>query len=263
MLVLHLARLSYFFFHVNTNHMKHAIHAIYKSSAELFMPIRRESAFIQQGILTPDEFVVAGNHLTQSCPTWKWGTCLDKFLVSHLPKDKQFVTTKNVPCLQRASMTEFPAADLDDYQIIQQNDSHDDNSIPDLVDLQGMDDDDILCSLRTYDIMITYDKFYGVPRCWLFGYDSEKQPLPPKFILEDMSSDHAKKTITIDPFPFSGILCASIHPCRHAGVLHRLVTMAKTHGHAIKVDDALIVFLKFLSSVCPSIQYDFTTASGF
>ena len=33
---------------------------------------------------------------------------------------------------------------------------------------------------RTYDLMITYDKYYQVPRFWLVGYDEARQPLKPK-----------------------------------------------------------------------------------
>ena len=33
---------------------------------------------------------------------------------------------------------------------------------------------------RTYDLMISYDKYYQVPRFWLVGYDESRQPLKPK-----------------------------------------------------------------------------------
>lgn len=33
-----------------------------------------------------------------------------------------------------------------------------------------------LLQVRTYDVMITYDKYYQTPRIWLIGYD-EVQPL--------------------------------------------------------------------------------------
>lgn len=32
---------------------------------------------------------------------------------------------------------------------------------------------------RTYDLMITYDKYYQVPRFWLVGYDENRLPLKP------------------------------------------------------------------------------------
>ena len=33
---------------------------------------------------------------------------------------------------------------------------------------------------RTYDLLITYDKYYQVPRFWLVGYNEARQPLLPK-----------------------------------------------------------------------------------
>ena len=39
--------------------------------------------------------------------------------------------------------------------------------------------DDILHT-RTYDLMISYDKYYQVPRFWLRGYDEHRQPLQAK-----------------------------------------------------------------------------------
>ena len=32
---------------------------------------------------------------------------------------------------------------------------------------------------RTYDIMITYDKYHAVPMIWLQGYDEDRRPLRP------------------------------------------------------------------------------------
>ena len=32
---------------------------------------------------------------------------------------------------------------------------------------------------RTYDIMITYDKYHAVPMVWLQGYDEDRRPLRP------------------------------------------------------------------------------------
>ncbi len=36
---------------------------------------------------------------------------------------------------------------------------------------------------RTYDLLISYDKYYQVPRFWLVGYDEQRQPLTPKQVL--------------------------------------------------------------------------------
>jgi hypothetical protein len=82
---------------------------------------------------------------------------------------------------------------------------------------------DNLVQVRTYDCMITYDKYYQTPRMWLLGYDEQKRPLPPSSALEDVSSDHALKTVTVEPFPHSSISIASVHPCKHSSVMKKVI----------------------------------------
>lgn len=38
-----------------------------------------------------------------------------------------------------------------------------------------------LLQVRTYDVMITYDKYYQTPRIWLLGYDEASPAIPPHF----------------------------------------------------------------------------------
>lgn len=40
--------------------------------------------------------------------------------------------------------------------------------------------EDHIVHIRTYDLLISYDKYYSVPKFWLVGYDESKQPLPTK-----------------------------------------------------------------------------------
>uniref|UniRef100_A0A6I8PA56 Ubiquitin-like-conjugating enzyme ATG3 n=1 Tax=Ornithorhynchus anatinus TaxID=9258 RepID=A0A6I8PA56_ORNAN len=80
--------------------------------------------------------------------------------------------------------------------------------------------EDAILQTRTYDLYITYDKYYQMPRLWLFGYDEQRQPLTVEHMYEDISQDHVKKTVTIEnhthlpPPP----LC-SVHPCRSVSLL--------------------------------------------
>merc|ERR1712048_1477511 len=39
---------------------------------------------------------------------------------------------------------------------------------------------------RTYDLSITYDKYYQTPRLWLFGYDENGEPLKHDQVYEDI-----------------------------------------------------------------------------
>eukprot|EP00486_Rosalina_sp_Unknown_P013761 CAMPEP_0201591896 /NCGR_PEP_ID=MMETSP0190_2-20130828/189933_1 /ASSEMBLY_ACC=CAM_ASM_000263 /TAXON_ID=37353 /ORGANISM="Rosalina sp." /LENGTH=306 /DNA_ID=CAMNT_0048050413 /DNA_START=371 /DNA_END=1292 /DNA_ORIENTATION=+ len=50
--------------------------------------------------------------------------------------------------------------------------------------------DNEILKTRTYDVSITYDKYYRVPRVWLRGYDENGNPLTSTEIFEDISADH-------------------------------------------------------------------------
>ena len=120
------------------------------------------------------------------------------------------------------------------------------------------EDANSIVKCRTYDVSISYDKYYRVPRVWLRGYDENGTPLSSTQIFEDISADHAHKTVTVEPHVHTGVVCASIHPCRHSEVMKRFMTKFEESGKRITVDDYLFLFLKFMSAVIPTIQYDFT-----
>jgi hypothetical protein len=72
------------------------------TAADYMTPVLAESHFIEKGVLTPEEFVLAGDMLALRCPTWKWQGGDPAKSRAILPKDKQFLITRNVPCQQRA-----------------------------------------------------------------------------------------------------------------------------------------------------------------
>lgn len=133
-----------------------------------------------------------------------------------------------------------------------------------------------ILSTRTYDLYITYDKYYQTPRMWLAGYDEHGSPLPPSRIFEDISREHAHKTVTIENHPHLETAMASIHPCRHAHVMKRIIQYTESHSKSanderspqeaenipsepqVRVDQYLVIFLKFMSIVLPTIDYDNT-----
>ena len=284
-------------------------------AAEYMTPVLTESQFVEKGVLTPEEFVKAGDMLVLRCPTWQWQAGDPANLRPFLPPDKQFLFTRNVPCQRRASSLMsgaddemIVAGDNGEDEWVSAHASHkpsgaagtaDDDDVPDLGDdMAGMslgtasaaagsssaadaaedgleelglepDDPSALPSSaadnivrsRTYDVTISYDKYYQCARIWLYGYSEERQPLTSEQVLEDISGDHALKTVTLEAHPHmthGAGLHASIHPCKHASIMHKLCSEMVASGREVRPDQYLFLFLKFISCVIPTIEYDHT-----
>lgn len=274
--------------------LRHAIHSTFKGAVESVMPVSTTSQFEDKRLLTPEEFVKAGDYLVTTVGSWSWSGGEEKKRVNYLPADKQFLVTRGVPCRCRAStlfdgpdemdadgdgqwicagkanrsaaeadtITDIsdkpadatPAVDLDKLDI---NDAEDEDEYQP----QGSGAADV--ENRTYDLYITYSKYYQVPQFWLVGFSANNLPLKTKAMLEDMSAEHADKTVTVDPFPhMSSLKTASIHPCKHANVMKVLGDQQLENGKPFPVEHYLILFLKFIASVVPTIEYDYSMASG-
>ncbi|GBL48899.1 E2-like enzyme [Candidozyma auris] len=152
-------------------------------------------------------------------------------------------------------------------------------------------------TLRKYDLYISYSTSYRVPKMYLVGFNANGIPLLPKQMYEDISGDYKDKTATIETLPMStNTTAVSIHPCKHSSVMRVFMNHAKSRaakkeggveesqvaedfekldlqdrsgGDAnegldgdetgeIRVDWYLVIFLKFIASVTPGIEYDFT-----
>ena len=84
-----------------------------KNVRESLTPTLKTSAFATRGVLTPEEFVRAGDELVFKCPTWSWEGASDQSKArSHLPEDKQYLVTRNVPCRERCSAVEKGASTM-------------------------------------------------------------------------------------------------------------------------------------------------------
>ncbi|KAF9408311.1 E2-like enzyme [Podila epigama] len=323
-----------------------SVQNIFFGIREYLSPVLKNSKFKETGCITPEEFEAAGDFLVYKCPTWSWEGGEPGKRRDYLNPDKQFLITRNVPCLRRVKQMEYTdedaetqiesdgadswvmshssrvaggpieeiAASMDDDEEedakaeaeaqaairameklrlgqaeAQGSDSDDDDDdIPDMDDVPDMDDfedleeeadpatftapvatetdpGDKILSVRTYDVFITYDKYYQTPRMWLFGYDENRRPLVSSQIFEDVSQDYAKKTVTIETHPHLNMSLASIHPCRHGAVMKKIIEkIASDEGKeetTVRVDQYLIIFLKFMSSVVPTIDYDNTIST--
>ncbi|KAH9839195.1 putative E2-like enzyme [Rhodofomes roseus] len=375
----------------------HAIQQQYWAVRDYLSPVLKESKFKEHGRINPEEFVAAGDFLTYKFPVWSWEKGDASKARDYLPADKQYLLTRGVPCLRRATALAYTDADEDAERLLSFGDlsatgneadewvethagrvstvdsaanagnideipdvdepSADDvadqvgrmslqggagavGEIPDMDEIPDMEEEDLeagddeataapkvavpssgvieagevevakgnLLQVRTYDVMITYDKYYQTPRIWLIGYDENRTPLTPSQIFQDVSADHAFKTVTIEAFPHSASLqAASVHPCKHASVMKKVIErmnqgvleeqrkafgagavspttgkdkqkkwlFRRTSGtgkdvptspageediEGMRVDFYLVVFLKFIASIVPTIEVDSTTA---
>ncbi|KAG6865478.1 hypothetical protein C0991_002190 [Blastosporella zonata] len=360
-----------------------AIQSQFWAVRDYLSPVLKESKFKEHGRITPEEFVAAGDFLVYKFPVWSWEKGDASKARDFLPADKQYLLTRGVPCLRRATSLAYTDADEDAERLLSFGDpsaggeadewveTHagratnadsaanpgviddipdldgDDHGIaggvsaislaeetPDLDDIPDMEEDDLeekdeataskpaavvdsskievakgnLLQVRTYDVMITYDKYYQTPRVWLIGYDENGTPLTPQKIFQDISADHAHKTVTIEQFLHSTSLqAASVHPCKHASVMKKVIErmnnsvveeqLSRRKGGAsspskeaskkkwpftrkvsgsgkddkaltgeddevegMRVDFYLVVFLKFIASIVPTIEVDSTTS---
>jgi len=324
------------------------------TAAEMATAVRTVSAFKEKGVLTPEEFVAAGDKLVKLCPTWRWEKGDPASVRAYLPPDKQFLTTPRLPCLQRVKLMEEAgdklaqvelededgwlstadtggAGSKGDGEIASMDDAlaeptakvsgmasamgglvitedyvgasggaaaaeaaleDDFGGMADFADesladgdeatlalprgrgapepeasggagymMRSEEPDDAFQSERRYDLDITYDKYYQTPRVWLFGYDEENNPLGPDQIFEDISQDHANRTVTLEGHPHKGLTHATIHPCKHAATMKKMTDQLLEGGRECDVEEYMFLFLKFISCIIPTMEYDFTLAA--
>lgn len=221
----------------------------------------------------------------------RWEVGKEKNKNKNLPADKQFLITRNVPCLHRIKdmiakgNAEEREVENEWIETIIPSSSKGKAEEPAILDIDAdedveekkekevvdINDDEVdvfeeikapseleTIKTRTYDISITYDFYYRTPRLWLFGYNEKGTPLKEEEMFEDIMSDYANKTVTVEDHPHQGIRCLSVHPCKHAFAMKRIIEMMAECGAKAEVYQAMFVFLKFISSVVPTIEYDYT-----
>ena len=278
------------------NNLGHKIFKGYQDIVSYISPTLKQSKFYTEGKLTPEEFVLAGDFLVLKCPTWKWCSAKDNLYNSALPKDKQYLLTtvksnsrasdyikdngtievqieddwveENLNINNENKKEEEPEKimDLDleiDDNINEQPKKEEEKKeeikkdIDDFVIIDN-DKDDENSKVRTYDVSVTYDFYYCVPRMWLVGYDFKGRPLTDNEMKEDVMPEYRNKTVTIEPQTCTGINNISVHPCRHSLLLLKMIKDFQETGRKMEVYMTILLFLKFLQSVVPTVQYDFT-----
>ena len=69
---------------------------------DTYYPASHNTNFREEGKITPDEFITAGDYLVYKFPSWSWSAASSPSRkVSYLPENKQFLVTRGVPCRRR------------------------------------------------------------------------------------------------------------------------------------------------------------------
>uniref|UniRef100_A0A452YW08 Uncharacterized protein n=1 Tax=Aegilops tauschii subsp. strangulata TaxID=200361 RepID=A0A452YW08_AEGTS len=71
------------------------VYELYKGTVERVTGPRTVSAFLEKGVLSVPEFILAGDNLVSKCPTWSWEAGDPSKRKPYLPSDKQFLVTRN------------------------------------------------------------------------------------------------------------------------------------------------------------------------
>lgn len=252
--------------------------------------IPTESKFMSEGILIPYEFTQAGDRLIMASKMWKWESAKDTgYREPLLDVNKQYLkgTTISKERLKDDSTgTEslqieggWGVIGSDSAEIPKKFEEEEKNPEKPKEVIKNFEDSDtdeeiigektdakksdgqgkaLNEHLRIYEVHITYDRHYLTPRFWLSGVDYQNKPLTKEQIMEEVMSEYREKTVTFDKQPHTGEYMVNIHPCKHANVLKNFANQAKDHGNEVRPDQSLFLFLKFIGSVMPSVEVDFT-----
>lgn len=88
---------------------------LFRNTREWITPVLHESAFTERGVLTPEEFIRAGDQLVLKCPTWSWQSGEKNNIRPYLPAEKQFLIIRGCPSHQR--VTTMNSATVQDYSV--------------------------------------------------------------------------------------------------------------------------------------------------
>jgi ubiquitin-like-conjugating enzyme ATG3 len=259
------------------------LHAAFHAVRQSIMPVLRISEFMEKGVLTPDEFVAAGNQLVSAQRVWKWAGGAESHRKSYLPPDAQYLVLRGATCTGRAASMNAPmheelVAGGDGEEWVCSGETVPDEAYEELPDEDEYIDPAVAAlqsasttvttahqpERRFYTVYILYDNYYHTPRVYLKGHTSSGVPLTPDQMLEDIVQDYAGKTATLETHPHDPNIgvCVSIHPCRHAATMKRLLENACTVSQTPTVESYMFFFLKFIASMIPTIEYDYTYSVG-
>ena len=241
--------------------MKKFLFDSYKLVAEKVLPTLKTNNFYKTGMLTVDEFKVAGDYLIKHCPKWSWSNSETKKILEL--KNIPLKDNRNILCDENIDNFVIKNYQVDSKNKLWQIDEMEEFEEPDLVQA-----DEAMIhpkpQRRRYDISITYDNYYRTPRIWFLGTDENDYPIPNDKVLDDISVDHSKVTATIEIHPYYKINCISVHPCQHSSAMKffikkNIIKATESEDiEVISVDKYFLYFIKFMACIIPNLEFDFT-----
>jgi ubiquitin-like-conjugating enzyme ATG3 len=264
---------------------KRTLYENYKKLYNSIQGSKEKSNFQETGTLTPKEFIEAGDALVQKIPMWQWASAAEND-APFLPPNKKYLILRGAPSYERAPTDDEKVNEAidDDGWVATHIDHVPKAKVVDQatkeIDWEASDDDAVAeeepseRKCRLYNVYIVYDQYYQTPRVFLIGYseNDHSKPLTKEEMMMDVYATNREKTVSIDPHPFLKADCISIHPCRHAETMKRTLDNLKERLEDAQIEEgvpesqrdafvfptflALFVFLKFIASVVPTIEYD-------
>jgi ubiquitin-like-conjugating enzyme ATG3 len=274
------------------NTIKKALYDNYKAAAEAVMPDLTNSNFIKTGMLTKDEFKVAGDNLVQMDSEWIWykvGVCLmkqnvvcQKIRLNKVENNTGSVNEFDMSIYEYNENDKEPTIDINDNNdntenntkplpsIDMDDESSDDDLLAELEDKTLMQEDAATVKIlpgelknipNYYNVYITYDQYYRTPRIWFVGSSIDGCKLSQKETYKDFMPEYLNISLTMELNPILNMHCTSVHPCKHAYAMQRMFAydMENKDTSEIRIENYLVYFLKFASSVIPQLEFDRTS----
>lgn len=83
--------------------IKDGVSSFARQHRDSVTPVLTQTAFLDKGMLTPEEFVRAGDHLVSCYPSWEWCEGEPGKMRTYLPPKKQFLLSRGVPSYRRCA----------------------------------------------------------------------------------------------------------------------------------------------------------------
>jgi ubiquitin-like-conjugating enzyme ATG3 len=70
--------------------------------------------------------------------------------------------------------------------------------------------------------------------------------------------DYVKKTVTVEMHPHMHTYMLSVHPCKVGETMKKMIAAQKRCGISVSVEQYMFLYLKFVSAIIPTVEFDFT-----